>query len=113
MHPSGCTNWVGTLNLIAASFIHLAALTLLWVEGPQSSAMQVEGHNVTYFHIKLQYKGNYLLLATIDGRNMKYIIRKGTQEHDDIAKTGLSSMTEEKKKELISLYFLPKIGGDK
>ena len=28
---------------------------------------------------------------------MKYMIRKGTQEHDDIAKTGLASMTEEKK----------------
>ena len=31
---------------------------------------------------------------------MKYIIRKGTQEHDDIAKTGLANMTDGKKKEL-------------
>ncbi len=44
---------------------------------------------------------------------MKYIIRKGTQEYDAIAMTGLASMTEEKKKELISLYLLPKIDGDK
>ena len=36
---------------------------------------------------------------------MKYIIRKGTQEHDDIVKIGLASMTEEIKKELVSLYF--------
>ena len=43
---------------------------------------------------------------------MKYIIRKGTQEYDDIAKAGLASMTEEKKKELVSLYLLPKIDGD-
>ncbi len=44
---------------------------------------------------------------------MKYIIRKGTQEHDDIAKTGFANMTEGKKKELVSLYLLPKIDGDK
>ncbi len=44
---------------------------------------------------------------------MKYIIRKGTQEHDDIAKTGLANMTDGKKKELVSLYFLSKIDGEK
>ena len=44
---------------------------------------------------------------------MKYMIRKGTQEHDDIAKTGLANMTDEKKKELVSVYFLPKIDGEK
>ena len=44
---------------------------------------------------------------------MKYMIRKGTQEHDDIAKTGLANMTDGKKKELVSLYLLPKIDGDK
>jgi hypothetical protein len=85
----------------------------IWEEGTESSAMQIGGHTVTDFHIELQYKGYYLLVATIDGRNMKYIIRKGTQEYDAIAMTGLASMTEEKKKELISLYLLPKIDGDK
>ena len=44
---------------------------------------------------------------------MKYIIRKGTQEHDAIAMTGLASMTKGKKKELVSLYLLPKIDVDK
>ena len=56
---------------------------------------------------------NTICDATIDGRNMKYIIRKGTQEHDDIAKTGLANMTDGKKKELVSLYFLSKIDGEK
>ena len=82
-------------------------------EGTQSSAIQVEGHTITDFHIELQYKGNFLLLATIDGRNMKYIIRKGTQEYDAIAMTGLANMTNEKKKELVNLFLLPKIDSDK
>ena len=77
----------------------------LWEERSESSAKQIEGYAVTDLHIEQQYKGNYLLLATIDGRNMKYIIRKGTQEYDDIVKIGLASMTEEIKKELVSLYF--------
>ena len=85
----------------------------LWEERSESSAKQIEGYAVIDFHIEQQYKGNYLLLATIDGRNMKYIIRKGTQEHDDIAKAGLASMTEEKKKELVNLFLLPKIDSDK
>ena len=102
--------WIGRVETTIAS--HLKAWGM-WEEGTESSAIQVEGHTVTDFHIELQYKGNFLLLATIDGRNMKYIIRKGTQEYDAIAMTGLASMTEEKKKELISLYLLPKIDGDK
>ena len=102
--------WIGRVETTITS--HLKAWDLL-EEGTQSSAIQVEGHTITDFHIELQYKGNFLLLATIDGRNMKYIIRKGTQEYDAIAMTGLASMTEEKKKELISLYLLPKIDGDK
>ena len=102
--------WIGRVETTIAS--HLKAWGM-WEEGTESSAIQVEGHTVTDFHIELQYKGNFLLLATIDGRNMKYIIRKGTQEHYDIAKVGLASMTEEQKKELVSLYLLPKIDGDK
>ena len=102
--------WIGRVETTIAS--HLKAWDLL-EEGTESSAMQIGGHTVIDFHIELQYKGNYLLLATIDGRIMKYIIRKGTQEHDDIAKAGLASMTEEQKKELVSLYLLPKIDVDK
>ena len=102
--------WIGRVETTIAS--HLKAWGM-WEEGTESSAIQVEGHTVTDFHIELQYKGNFLLLATIDRRNMKYIIRKGTQEYDDIAKAGLASMTEEKKKELVNLFLLPKIDSDK
>ena len=84
----------------------------LWEERSESSAKQIEGYAVTDFHIEQQYKGNYLLLATIDGRNMKYIIRKGTPEHEELTRTGLANITEEMKKELIERFLLPKIGSD-
>ena len=102
--------WIGRVETTIASNLKAWGM---WEEGTESSAIQVEGHTVTDFHIELQYKGNFLLLATIDRRNMKYIIRKGTQEHDDIAKAGLASMTEEQKKELVNLFLLPKIDSDK
>ena len=81
----------------------------VWGDEEQLTDFTINGHRVTDFHLEQQLKGNYLLLATIDGKGLKYIIRKGTQEHDDIAKTGLANMTDGKKKELVSLYFLSKI----
>ena len=47
--------------------------------------------------------------ATIDGKPLKYIIRKGTPEHDTLTKTGLANLTEEMMKELTERYLLPKI----
>ena len=57
----------------------------------------------------MQFKGNYHLLATIDGKALKYIIRKGTPEHDEITETGPSKLTEERIKELVEQLLLPKI----
>lgn len=55
------------------------------------------------------YKGNYHLLATINGKALKYVIRKGTPEHEEITMTGLSNLTEERIKELVERLLLPKI----
>ena len=56
-----------------------------------------------------QFKGNDLLLATIDGKELKYIIRKGTPEHEELTRMGLANITEEIKKELVERFLLPKI----
>ena len=80
-----------------------------WEEENKTSCMTVNGHVVTDFKLEQQLKGNYLLLATIDGKEMKYIIRKGTAEHDLLTKTGLANITEEMKKELVVRFLLPKV----
>ena len=80
-----------------------------WEEKYKTSGMTVNGHFVTDFKLEQQLKGNYLLLATIDGKEMKYIIRKGTAEHDLLTKTGLANITEEMKKELVVRFLLPKV----
>ena len=53
------------------------------------------------FHIEQQFKGNYLLQATVDGKNRKYIIRKGTPTHDELTRVGLANVTEEMVKHLL------------
>lgn len=53
----------------------------------------IDGHKIKDFHIEQQFRGNYILTAKIDGKNMKYIIRKGTPEHDEITKIGLADIS--------------------
>lgn len=76
------------------------------------SDLTINGHLITDFHLEQQFKGNYLLFATLDGKELKYIIRKGTLEHDALTKVGLANITEEMKKELFERFLLPKIGSE-
>ena len=66
------------------------------------------GQRVENVRIEQQFKGNYHLLATIDGREYKYIIRKGTPEQEKITAQGLSNMTEAEMKNLVDRFLLPK-----
>ena len=72
--------------------------------------LTVKGHVVTDFRLEQQFKGNYLLLAIIDGKESKYIIRKGIPEHDLLTKTGLANITEGMKKDLIIRFLLTQRG---
>ena len=71
--------------------------------------VDVSGHSIENARVEMQFKGNYHLLATIDGKALKYIIRKGTPEHDEVTETGPSKLTEERIKELVGQFLLPKI----
>ena len=66
-------------------------------------------HGVISFHLKQQFKGNHLMLATINGKELKYIIRKGTPEYDLLAKTGQANITDAIKQELVVRFLLPKV----
>lgn len=64
------------------------------------------GQLIEKAHIEASYKGNYHLIARIGNRERKYIIRKGTPEHDMITRTGLSNLTGNIIRELVNKYFL-------
>lgn len=91
--------WTGRVE--ATIFDHLRA----WGEWEnQSSDMVINGHTVTDFHLEQQFKGNYCLQAVVDGRTRKYIIRKGTPDHDVITQTGLANLTEVMRQDLVARF---------
>ena len=51
------------------------------------------------------YKGNYHLIATIDGRERKFIIRKNTDLAEAITAKGLVNIDEPFLRELVSTCF--------
>ncbi|MBP5692707.1 MAG: type II toxin-antitoxin system HipA family toxin [Bacteroidales bacterium] len=65
------------------------------------------GRQIDNAHLEASYKGNYHLAATIDGKDRKYIIRKGTPQHQKITELGFSNMTESTIRELVSTILTP------
>ena len=64
------------------------------------------GRKIENFHIEQQFKGNYLIRATVNGKNRKYIIRKGTQEHEKLTSVGLANVTDEMMKEMVEKFII-------
>ncbi len=59
-------------------------------------------------HIEAAYKGNFHLLASIDGRDLKYILRKNLPDYAQISEKGLSNLTSEDMQCLVEKYLIPK-----
>ena len=60
-----------------------------------------QGRKIEHARIEQQFKGNYHLLATIDGKERKYVIRKKSAEHEEISRIGISNLSANYLKELI------------
>jgi serine/threonine-protein kinase HipA len=54
-----------------------------------------EGRTISDAHLEQMYKGNYHLLANIDGRNRKFVIRKETPLAESITQKGLANIDEQ------------------
>lgn len=62
------------------------------------------GRQVENLRIEQQYKGNYHLLATIDGTERKAVIRTKTVEHDEISRHGVPNLADEYLKRLVDKF---------
>ena len=98
--------WTGRIESCLSE--HLAAWGLGAARRSYNGTLP-SGHTVEEAHIEPAYKGNYHLMATIDGKEYKYVFRKGTKEHEEISTTGLSEMTEERLKDLVDRYLGTKL----
>ena len=62
------------------------------------------GRHVENLRIEQQYKGNYHLLARIDGTERKAVIRTKTAEHDEISRHGVPNLADEYLKRLVDKF---------
>ena len=51
------------------------------------------------------YKGNYHLLANIDGAERKFVISKNKEEFASIEQIGLANITTDQLKVMVAKYF--------
>ena len=66
----------------------------------------INGHSVAGVRIEQAYKGNYHLLATIDGRERKFVISKNREEFSLIEKTGITNLSAEQLLAMVTKYFI-------
>lgn len=74
-------------------------------ESAESVDANIDGHLVRDIHIEQAYQGNYHLLATIDGRQRKYVFRIKTMEYRTINEYGLNNVPSDLLIEMVKRYF--------
>ena len=76
-----------------------------WQEEINTPELVINGHSVSNIRIVQAYKGNFHLLATIDGKERKYVIGKNRDAFSLIEKTGIANLTTEQLKAMAETCF--------
>ncbi|MBQ7041120.1 MAG: hypothetical protein IJN66_00205 [Muribaculaceae bacterium] len=66
--------------------------------------IQINGKLLEKVHIEQTYKGNFHLLAEIDGQSRKFVIGKNKEEYAIIESVGPANLTIEQLKEVAEKY---------
>ena len=96
--------WIGRIEACING--HLSS----WGYDTTNQSFSFSEGNVTVSNARIEptYKGNYHLLATVNGKEYKYIFRPGQPEHQAITSKGLSNITDADIRRYIEAYILPK-----
>jgi RNA polymerase sigma factor (sigma-70 family) len=84
-------SWIGRVESTIAN--HLKAWDE-WECEAENATMEINGHAISDIRVEQTYKGNYHLLASIDGVERKFVINKKNADFENINPT--SYLTEEK-----------------
>ena len=76
-----------------------------WQEDAAMPELTINGHSVANIRIEQAYKGNFHLLAEIDGKECKFVIGKNKEEFSLIEKTGIANLTPEQIQTMVEKYF--------
>ena len=74
-------------------------------EAPRTSEMIINGHVVKNIRMEQAYKGNFHLLAEIDGRERKFVIGKNKEEFSLIKSMGIAKLSSDLLKGMAEKYF--------
>lgn len=96
--------WISLVEMCLAGHLEDWGLTKR-----QYSAFEINGHQIDEARIEQAYRGNIHLVAKIDGKQKKRVIRSKTSEYEEIVNTGIMNITDSELKTMIGKYFL---GGD-
>ncbi len=93
--------WTGRVETTIID--HLKA----WGEWDESELPEfsMNGHSVSNIRMEQAYKGNYHLLAEIDGKERKFVIGKNKEEFALIEKTGIANLTPDQLQAMVEKYF--------
>ncbi len=104
---------IATDNGVSESWIGRVESTIVeqlkawgeWEYETADIAIEINGHTVSNIHIEQTYKGNYHLLANIDGTERKFVITKNKEEFASIEQIGLANLTVDQLKAMVAKYF--------
>ena len=94
--------WTGRVE--ATIIDHLKSWGM-WEEASVPSEQIINGHTVSNIRIEQAYKGNFHLLATIDGQERKFVIGRNKEEFILIEKTGIANLSDEQLKAMVEKHF--------
>ena len=95
--------WIGRVEATLAK--HLTDWGYFSKAPSSFSFTDSKGRDISEANIEQMYKGNYHLIATIDGRERKFIIRKNTDLAEAITAKGLVNIDDPFLRELVSICF--------
>ena len=95
--------WIGRVETTIAN--HLKS----WGESDDTPAFNgmIKGHIVNNIRMEPAYKGNFHLLAEIDGQERKFVISKNKEEFSLIESVGIANLTPGQLKDMVEKYFRP------
>ena len=76
-----------------------------WQEDAAMPELTINGLSVANIRMEQAYKGNYHLLAEIDGKERKFVIGKNKEEFALIEKTVSANLTPDQLQAMVEKYF--------
>lgn len=94
--------WIGAIEQTLTANLYAWGFS----NSEKETSLTLHGRLLTDVHVEQTYKGNYHLLANIDGIERKFVIAKNKEEYSFIESTGALNLTEEYLAMLVEKYLM-------